>query len=185
MKSSGEQKSQIYPPVSVREQEGLLFCKLGYGSSPRCKVKMMLVKSCSYSHTCVQRPPLRKARWSLYTWWPLYTGQLCRKYKATGNFGKLSGDRNIQGDRYIQGPDTQVWPYHEFRYLLRVPIFLWVRKWWRDFILDKVIQLNMDFKLKVTLSPSVYQRTFRTLRAGKCLSYIFWGIRKKKACYCS
>ena len=34
----------------------------------------------------------------------LYTsGQLCRKFKATENFGKLSGDCNIQGDRYIQG----------------------------------------------------------------------------------
>ena len=28
----------------------------------------------------------------LYTWWPLYTGQLCRKYKATENFGKLPSD---------------------------------------------------------------------------------------------
>ena len=26
--------------------------------------------------------------------------------KATGNFGKLSGVRNIQGDRYIQGSDN-------------------------------------------------------------------------------
>ena len=26
--------------------------------------------------------------------------------KATGNFGKLSGDLNIQGDRYIQGSDN-------------------------------------------------------------------------------
>ena len=33
----------------------------------------------------------------------LYTGQLGRKYKATENFGKLSGDRNIQGVCYI-GP---------------------------------------------------------------------------------
>ena len=32
---------------------------------------------------------------------PLYAGQLCKKYKATEKFGKLSGDRNIQG-RYIQ-----------------------------------------------------------------------------------
>ena len=30
----------------------------------------------------------------------LYTGQLCRKYKATENFWKLYGDRNIQGDHY-------------------------------------------------------------------------------------
>ena len=36
---------------------------------------------------------------------PLYTGQLCRKYKATKNLGKLSRDCNIQGDRYIQGPN--------------------------------------------------------------------------------
>ena len=28
----------------------------------------------------------------------LYTGQLCRKYKATENFGKLSSDSIIQGD---------------------------------------------------------------------------------------
>ena len=29
------------------------------------------------------------------------TGQLCRKYNATENFGKLSSDRNIQCDRHI------------------------------------------------------------------------------------
>ena len=30
-----------------------------------------------------------------------YTAQLCRKYKATeNNFGKLSSDRNMQGDPY-------------------------------------------------------------------------------------
>ena len=28
------------------------------------------------------------------------------KIKATGNFGKLSGDRNIKGDCYIQGSDN-------------------------------------------------------------------------------
>ena len=39
------------------------------------------------------------ARWPLYTGCPLYTGQLCRKNKATENFGKLSGDRNIECDR--------------------------------------------------------------------------------------
>ena len=37
-----------------------------------------------------------------------YTGQLCRKNKATENFGKLSGNRNIQGDSYIQGCYRQV-----------------------------------------------------------------------------
>ena len=36
------------------------------------------------------------------TYRALYTGQLCRKYKTTENFGKLSGDHNIQSDRYIQ-----------------------------------------------------------------------------------
>ena len=60
MKSSGEQKSQIYLPVSVRE--GSLLCKLGCGSSPRCEVKMALVKSRSSSHTRVQRPPLRNGK---------------------------------------------------------------------------------------------------------------------------
>ena len=29
-----------------------------------------------------------------------YTGQLCRKYKATENFAKLSSDHNIRGDHY-------------------------------------------------------------------------------------
>lgn len=37
----------------------------------------------------------------------------------------------------------------------------------------------MDFELNVTLSPSVYQRTFSTLRTGKCLTRIFLGVRKK------
>ena len=32
-----------------------------------------------------------------------YTGQLCRKYKATEIFSKWLGDRNMQGERYIQG----------------------------------------------------------------------------------
>ena len=39
---------------------------------------------------------------------PLYTGQLCRKYKTTENFGKLSGDCDVQGERYIQGRYIQV-----------------------------------------------------------------------------
>ena len=38
------------------------------------------------------------AKWPLYTGWPLYSGQLCRKYKATENFGKLCGDHDIQAD---------------------------------------------------------------------------------------
>ena len=33
----------------------------------------------------------------------VYTGQLCKNYNATENFGKLSDDRNVQGDRHIQG----------------------------------------------------------------------------------
>ena len=36
-------------------------------------------------------------------WCPLNTGQLCRKYKATENFEKLSGERNIQGDCLYTG----------------------------------------------------------------------------------
>ena len=40
--------------------------------------------------------------------WPLYTGNLCRKYKATENFGKLSGDRNILVDHYILGSYIKV-----------------------------------------------------------------------------
>ena len=55
------------------------------------------------------------ARWALYTGWKLYTGQLCRKYKATENFGKLSSDHNIQGDCYIQGRYIQVWLYYPFK----------------------------------------------------------------------
>ena len=49
------------------------------------------------------------ARWPLYTEWPLYTGQLRRNYKATENFGKLSGDRDMEGDRSA-GP-SEVWLY--------------------------------------------------------------------------
>ena len=58
-----------------------------------------------------QGHPWEMARWLLQTGWPLYTAQLCRKYKATENFGKLSGDRNIQGDRYTQGRYIKVWLY--------------------------------------------------------------------------
>ena len=48
-----------------------------------------------YSQTCVQQ-----SKWpALSTGCLLYTGQLCREYKGTG---KLSSDRNIQGDCYIQ-----------------------------------------------------------------------------------
>ena len=32
----------------------------------------------------------------------MYRSALQNKCKATENFGKLPGDRNIQGDRYIQ-----------------------------------------------------------------------------------
>ena len=36
--------------------------------------------------------PWEMTRWLLHTGGPLYTGQICKKYKATENFGKLFGD---------------------------------------------------------------------------------------------
>ena len=43
------------------------------------------------------------ARWLVLYRVTTYTGQLCKKYKATENFGNLSGDHNIHAfDRYIQ-----------------------------------------------------------------------------------
>ena len=69
------------------------------------RVQLNTVKSVHNGH------PWQMARW------PLYTDQLCRKYKATDNFGKLSSDRNIniQGDHYIRGHYIQVWLYSKVK----------------------------------------------------------------------
>ena len=58
---------------------------------------------------CVEWPHLGNGKVTV-TGGPLYTGQLCRKYKATENFGKLSGDCIIQGDyiHYKQGRYIQI-----------------------------------------------------------------------------
>ena len=58
-----------------------------------------------YSQTSVQQLPLGNGKVTVIIQGDnLYmSGQLCRKFKATENFGKLSGDCNIQGDLYIQG----------------------------------------------------------------------------------
>ena len=65
-----------------------------------------LVPYLNYSQTCVQLSPLGNGKltviYRVTTIIILYTGQLCRKYKATENFGKLSSDCNIQGDHHIQ-----------------------------------------------------------------------------------
>ena len=75
-----------------------------------------------YSQTCVQWSPLGNGKVTVINtgWllaspqtsfgvhsscrearWLLYTGELCRRYKATENFGKFSSDCNIQGDHCI------------------------------------------------------------------------------------
>ena len=77
----------------------------------KAREKVDTVKPVYNSH------PWEMARWPLYTGWPLKIGQLCRKYKVTENFGKLSSDHDIQGDRYIQGHYIQVWQYYHLLYL--------------------------------------------------------------------
>ena len=62
--------------------------------------------------------PWEMARSPWYTGWPLYTGQLYRKYKAAENFGKLTSDRKIQDNRYLQGRYIQqVWLKSSFECL--------------------------------------------------------------------
>ena len=75
---------------------------------------------CPYTVKSVYNSHLwEMAKWpALSTGCLLYTGQLCREYKGTENSGKLSSDRNIQGDRYIQGSYIQVWLYY-FHYKAR------------------------------------------------------------------
>ena len=54
---------------------------------------------CVCNQMCVQRSPLGNGKVTVtYRGTAIYTGQLCRKYKATENFGKSFGDSIIQGD---------------------------------------------------------------------------------------
>ena len=66
-------------------------------------IKARQISCLYYSQTCVLRSPLKNGKVTvIYKVTAIY---ICRKYRAIENFGKLSGDRYIQG-RYIQ-----VWIY--------------------------------------------------------------------------
>ena len=101
-------------PDNSNLQEEIEKSSSSWGSKEKCKWLWVSRRFKSYrgfelpGFDCTVKPvynghPWETARWQLYTGWPLYTGQLCRKNKGTENFGKLPGDRNIQCDRYIQG----------------------------------------------------------------------------------
>ena len=66
-------------------------------------IKARQISCLYYSQTCVLRLPLGNGKVTfIYKVTAIY---ICRKYKAIENFGKLSGDR------YIQGSYIQVWIY--------------------------------------------------------------------------
>ena len=55
-----------------------------------------------YSQTCVQRSPLGNGKETIIYRVTTAIPVNIAEYKATENLGNLSGDCNIQGDRYIQ-----------------------------------------------------------------------------------
>ena len=59
-------------------------------------------KKKKYSQTCVQRSPLGNGKETIIYRVTTTIPVNIAEYKATENLGNLSGDCNIQGDRYIQ-----------------------------------------------------------------------------------
>ena len=55
------------------------------------------------------------AKWPLYTGWPLYSGQLCIKYKATENFGK-----------FVRGPWYTGYNNNNNNFILSTKIQSWI-----------------------------------------------------------
>ena len=73
-----------------------------YHSLPSIHNKTAAERETKYSRTFVQKAPFGNGI-NIYTAGDRYiqVNFAENKIKATGNFGKLSGDRNIKGDCYI------------------------------------------------------------------------------------
>ena len=77
-----------------------------YHSSPSIHNKPAVERETKYSQTFVQQSPFGNGIkvTVIYTAGERYIQvNFAENIKATENFGKLSSDRNIQGNRYIQG----------------------------------------------------------------------------------